>query len=557
MKRNWILGTLGIVLLMTALLAIAKARSHPNNNNVEEQPVEEVITSTEPQDELLDNNNDFACNLFRAINRNRKLSDGSIVVSPISVSYLLGMLNEGADGKTRQQITDVLGLHRSVQETNEYFKKMMSMAASVDSTVALNVANSIFINSGYSIMPQYKADMQRYYNAQCEALDFTKRSSLDRINNWCKTNTGGMIPAILDELSPSTVMYLLNAVYFKASWSQKFDSKETRERPFTGQNGTTVKLPMMHLNTRAAYGTSDLCQMLCLPYGNKRYCMYVLLPKKGKTINDVIKGLSAQKLQEQQSNMSSCIVDILMPRFTTSSDTDLNDVLSAMGMPLAFGSGAQISNMVKGDHLFVDMIKQKAKIEVNEKGTEAAAVTIARELKEEVVVFEERPVKFHANRPFVYYIIEKRTGTIFFMGTYCGEGGKVVASTDHDDDEAEDDDEADVRDDAYRVDVYRSAEQMPHFPGGEAALMKYIQTHIQYPPTAAKNHVQGRVIVQFIVWEDGSVDAVKVVRSVDKDLDKEAIRVCKTLPKFTPGRQNGKIVPVWYTLPVTFQLPEK
>ncbi len=87
--------------------------------------------------------------------------------------------------------------------------------------------------------------------------------------------------------------------------------------------------------------------------------------------------------------------------------------------------------------------------------------------------------------------------------------------------------------------------------------MKYIQTHIKYPPTAAKNHVQGRVIVQFIVEKDGSVDAVKVVRSVDKDLDKEAIRVCKTLPKFTPGRQNGKIVPVWYTLPVTFQLPEK
>jgi protein TonB len=108
-----------------------------------------------------------------------------------------------------------------------------------------------------------------------------------------------------------------------------------------------------------------------------------------------------------------------------------------------------------------------------------------------------------------------------------------------------------------KEEIYRSAEQMPRFPGGEAALMKYIQTHIKYPPTAAKNHVQGRVIVQFIVEKDGSVDAVKVVRSVDKDLNKEAIRVCKTLPKFTPGRQNGKIVPVWYTLPVTFQLPEK
>ena len=218
MKRNWIFGTLGIVVLMSAMLAIARGGSHPNNNNVEEQPLEEVITSTEPQDEILDNNNDFACNLFRTINKHRR---GSIVVSPISVSYLLGILNEGADGKTRQQITDVLGLHRSAQETNEYFKKMMSMAATVDSTVALNVANSIFINSGYSIMQQYKADMQRYYNARCEALDFSNPSSVDRINNWCKTNTNGMIPTVLDELVPNAVMYLLNAVYFKASWSQK------------------------------------------------------------------------------------------------------------------------------------------------------------------------------------------------------------------------------------------------------------------------------------------------------------------------------------------------
>ena len=137
------------------------------------------------------------------------------------------------------------------------------------------------------------------------------------------------------------------------------------------------------------------------------------------------------------------------------------------------------------------------------------------------------------------------------MGTYCGEDCVQPAKSDgivvvpH------------TIKEEVKEEIYRSAEQMPQFPGGEVTLMKYIQTHIKYPPTAAKNHVQGRVIVQFIVEKDGSVDAVKVVRSVDKDLDKEAIRVCKTLPKFTPGRQNGKIVPVWYTLPVTFKLPEK
>lgn len=344
-----------------------------------------------------------------------------------------------------------------------------------------------------------------------------------------------MIPTVLDELDPDAVMYLLNAVYFKASWAQKFDPKETRDRRFTRQNGKTVKLPMMHLNTTADYGSNDLCKMISLPYADDDYCMCILLPVKGKTMGDIISSLTAKKLVELQSQMTPCPVDILMPRFNIESETHLNDVLSTMGMPLAFASGAQFSNMVEGDNLYVGLIKQKAKIEVNEKGTKAAAVTVARMLKEEVVV-EDHDVKFHANRPFVYYIVKRSTGSILFMGTYCGEGGRMVDSKGCDDDETVEDDEVEVHKRIVPKDgIYRSAEQMPRFPGGEAALMKYIQTHIKYPPTAAKNHVQGRVIVQCVVDKTGKVGEIKVVRSVDKDLDKEAIRVCKSLPRFTPA----------------------
>jgi len=105
-----------------------------------------------------------------------------------------------------------------------------------------------------------------------------------------------------------------------------------------------------------------------------------------------------------------------------------------------------------------------------------------------------------------------------------------------------------------KEEIFRSVEQMPQFPGGEAALMKYLSSHINYPPMAAENNIQGRVVVQFVVDKTGKVGEVKVVRSVDKDLDKEAVRVCKSLPKFTPGRQNGQAVSVWYTLPVQFKL---
>ena len=136
-------------------------------------------------------------------------------------------------------------------------------------------------------------------------------------------------------------------------------------------------------------------------------------------MGDIISSLTAKKLVELQSQMTPCPVDILMPRFNIESETHLNDVLSTMGMPLAFASGAQFSNMVEGDNLYVGLIKQKAKIEVNEKGTKAAAVTVARMLKEEVVV-EDHDVKFHANRPFVYVIQEASSGVILFIGKFTG-----------------------------------------------------------------------------------------------------------------------------------------
>lgn len=547
------------VVVLTGLLALA----HHNNdlNDGESSVKEEIITTasqqdkqpdndtlTISQDELLDNNNDFACNLFRTINKNRKLSDGSIVVSPISVSYVLGMLNEGASGKTRQQITDVLGLSGSTQQINEYFKTMIYKVSRADSNITVQLANCIDVNSakGISLIPQYKADMQQYYDAQIDALDFTKRSSLDKINNWCNKHTGGMIPTAVDRLDPDAVLYLLNAIYFKAKWTEEFNPEDTRYMKFRTPYATVVKHKMMYRQARTLYGKNEICQMLYLPYGNKDFGMYILLPVKGKTTADIIQRLSARGLEQQLNGMKDENVDILIPRFFTSSEATLNHVLSAMGMPLVFTSRAELPNMAQGEKaLYVSLIDQKTIIEVNEEGTEGTARTLLRALKG-----DDEPPKienFHATHPFVYLIIEKRSGAIFFMGTYCGEDCVQPAKSDgivvvpHTLKE--------------EIKIYSSAEQMPQFPGGEAALMKYIQSHIQYPPTAAKNHVQGRVIVQFVVWKDGSVSEVHVVRSVDNDLDREAVRVCKTLPKFTPGRQNGKAVDVWYTVPVTFKLP--
>ena len=412
------------ILMACMLLSMLTACSDNGEEVVDMLPKLRPITLTAEQQQMRDNNNEFACRLFRTINE-QKNGDSSIIVSPISVTYLLGMLNTGADGQTRQQIADVLGLGSSVMEINEYCKKMIDEAPRVDPSVTVQIANCIDVNSalGITLVPQFKTDMQNYYNAQIEALDFGKSSSLDKINNWCKKNTDGMIPSILDRLSPNAAMCLLNAIYFKATWTEKFDPKDTRDMDFTMPDGSTSQHKMMHRKALAAYDKNDLCEMLYLPYGSNGYGMYVLLPVEGKTVDDVIQGLSAEGVQEQLFEMGPHEVDILMPRFTTSNETMLNEVLSAMGMPLAFNPQyAEFPNMAQGKNLFVSMMKQKAKIEVNEEGTKASTVTIAE------MGFTAAPpapqyqqVDFHATRPFVYYIIESSTRSIFFMGCYCGE----------------------------------------------------------------------------------------------------------------------------------------
>ena len=203
--------------LMSSLLSFAKGNA-----------------PTAPQSEIADNKNDFACNLFRTIYEQHQ-GESSIIMSPISVSYLLGMLNAGAEGETQRQITDVLGLDGSVKEINNYFKKVMDEASSVDSTVTIKIANSINVNSarGYHLIPKYKENMQKSYNAQIDAFDFTNDRNVDIINNWCNAHTDGMIPTIIDRLDPQAAMYLLNAVFFKASWTDKFDPNDTRNRIFT------------------------------------------------------------------------------------------------------------------------------------------------------------------------------------------------------------------------------------------------------------------------------------------------------------------------------------
>ena len=408
-------------LMTLVLVMLALTACKDDGEVVYMLPEKKPIQLSAEQKQMRDNNNEFAWRLFQTMQEQK--SDTSTVLSPISVTYMLGMLNAGAAGTTRDEITATLGFGSDPNAVNEYCKKMIEEAPNVDPAATVKIANCINVNSamGLSLLKQYVNDMTNYYSAQVEALDFTKSSTLEKINKWCSKNTDGMIPSILDELHPDAAMCLLNAIYFNADWTEKFDVNDTRNSSFTLPDGSIVTRELMHRKAIAQGCESELCSLLRIPFGSGGYSMYVMLPTEGKTTGDLIRDMSQQELTEHLDaiDMTPQEVDILMPRFEIMSDIDLIDVLKTMGIESAFTTSADFSNMSNAS-LFVSMMKQKAKIEVNEDGAKASAVTIAMAgfTSPGPQLYEK--AEFHANRPFLYFILEESTRSIFFIGTYCG-----------------------------------------------------------------------------------------------------------------------------------------
>jgi serpin B len=346
------------------------------------------------------------------------------------------MVNDAAIGDTEKELEQTLGFHKGgIKAVNDYCKKLIDGLPKVDNKVTLDIANAIFLNKDYALKQQFQQDMQDYYDAKAEALDFSSPQTLEHINGWCNDKTKGMIPKILDEVNPYMVSYLLNAIYFKADWASKFDPKNTKEETFTTEKGSTT-LPMMHQNVLISYLKTNTYSAVILPYGSGLWNMTVMLPEEGATTDDLIKEVAQSSVLnnpgwcETGGNVfQGYEVDLKLPRFETASDTDELDVknglvglMQKMGIKLAFDSDfAEIPNMCEDRNLYISMMRQKAKIKVNEEGSEAAAVTVAGMDNTTAVGPQEYPkATFHANRPFVYVISEASSGVILFVGKFTG-----------------------------------------------------------------------------------------------------------------------------------------
>jgi serpin B len=393
----------------------------------------QTIQLTQAQQVFVNDNNTFTLNFLKAVNETDR-SGKSFIYSPLSITYVLGMVNDAATGQTEQELEQALGFHQGgINAVNDYCKNLIDNLPKVDNKVTLNIANAIFLNKNYTLKPQFTQDMQTYYNAKAEALDFGAPETLDHINGWAKEKTNGMIPNILDEIDPYMVSYLLNAIYFKADWASKFDKNNTKTESFTTDNGKT-ELPLMHQNVLINYVNNGVYSAIKMPYGNGYWDMTVMLPEDGKTTDDIISQLSSRGFNDVEGfcgTMGGVFkpyeVDLKLPRYETESDTKdvptgLIGLLQKMGINRIFdGSLAEIPNMANV-HVYISMMRQKAKIKVNEEGSEAAAVTVAGIT---FTSYINEPVQypkavFHANRPFVYVIREASSGVILFVGKFTG-----------------------------------------------------------------------------------------------------------------------------------------
>lgn len=421
MKTFALMGMTAMVLSACRTTRVEKAAENGNANwSVNEEVDESFLILSDAQHEMVNNNNSFAFSLY-----NKTMGMNSRVVSPLSVTYLMSMLANGADGETQQQILATLGWagegiqQPSLQDINDYSRMLIEKTERLDKAVTVEIANYVAVNKEFKLNSKFQKSVERDYKAGVESLNFTSPSTLKRINDWCNDRTHGMIPSIINEVDPDAVSYLMNAIYFNGTWKDKFSKEETKQEMFRGYTRDIQYVDMMHRHGEYFYADGDGYSAVSIPYGNGAFRMTVILPTEGSFLRDVMASMDGGKFQALQRSMEKCNVDLKIPRFTTEVDLPLNDIISALGAPLIFSSQADFSQFARGD-FYVSKMFQKAKIEVSEEGTKAAAVTAAIMMMSAVRPEKKRNVVFHADSPFAYIISENSTGSIYFMGQYTG-----------------------------------------------------------------------------------------------------------------------------------------
>ncbi|MEM7417261.1 MAG: serpin family protein [Gemmatimonadota bacterium] len=335
----------------------------------------------------------------------------NVVLSPLSASMALGMTLNGADGTTFDAMRETLGFDGMSQaEINEAYRGLITLLTELDPAVQFDIANSIWANENVTVLDSFLDAVRDAFNAQTESRDFSDSATLDAINEWVSEQTDGSIDSILESLDPALVMLLINAIYFDGAWTTQFDEDDTSRRDFFREDGSTVSVDMMNISdVELPLGGGPGYQAVELPYGGGAFSMLVVVP--GEEPRDFAASLDDAMWTNIVSGLSPVEVDgVSIPKFELSYDVFLNDALREMGMDVAFKPGADFTRMSPiGNQLCIDFVRQKTFIQVDERGTKAAAVTA-------VGIGPTSFIGLFADRPFVFAIRERLSGTILFTG---------------------------------------------------------------------------------------------------------------------------------------------
>lgn len=366
-------------------------------------------------DRIVEANTSFGFKLFDRVTEQD--ANKNIFISPSSVAIALSMTYNGASGETQQAIGKALELQGiKIDQVNSFNHTIQQLLANGDTNVELSIANSLWARKDIAIAQNFLNKVKEFYQAEITNLDFADPNSVNTINAWVKKNTKDKIDKIVDRIDLDSMLFLINAVYFKGKWEDPFEKSLTKPQPFTITDGTKIQHPAMSRSGEYRYYDAPTFQAISLPYGSGRFSMEVFLPKPKSSLGEFQKQLTAKNWQDWSTKFTRKQGLIQLPRFKMEYEISLKNALQNMGMAIAFDPDkADFRNLSTFKSMIGD-VKHKTFVEVNEEGTEAAAVTSVEMKVTSAMPEEELPFQMIVDRPFFFTISDRQTGTIIFMG---------------------------------------------------------------------------------------------------------------------------------------------
>jgi serine protease inhibitor len=398
---------------LAAITAVVACAHDPSSPGGSQRPaltaLPRAITTSEQN--VLDASNEYSFALWRTINETAR--DSNVFVSPLSVSFALGMALNGANGTTYDEMRSALQFGGpSLASIDSGYKSLIGLLSSLDPSTTMQIANAIFYRNGFPFSQSFLNDAAKWFDAEVKPQNFDDvTATVNAVNGWAGAKTNGKIPKVIDDYDPSMVMFLLNAIYFKGSWRDRFDPADTRSGAFHAVTGDQTK-PLMHRQGKMSYAETNSFQAVDLPNGDSAFTMSVILPKPGNTVEAVAANLTPDAWRSLGASYHTQLVDLTLPKVTLSWKRNLIPDMKSLGMKLAFSDLADFTRMSTGQQLLISLLQQNTFVAIDEEGTEAAAVTTVGVS----VTSVPQVTTMRVDRPFIVVIRERLSGTVLFMG---------------------------------------------------------------------------------------------------------------------------------------------